>query len=193
MKKTEMLFYAVCAVLVLGGCGEVARVERPEPICVEGISMAEAMAAGEEVLAAMQFTVAKADVKRGVLQTKALPGAQYFEFWRDDVMGDGQTAESNMHTTRRTVELKMAEGGGKVCVECDVKVERLSLSDYDMEERRHGEHTFEKFSDKRSSQANLKLKKLRGVQKKWIELGNDGQLEELILRRIKAKMGNWKK
>lgn len=191
MKKIELFFGVCSAVLFLCGCGEIQRLEKPKPVCVLGLSKSEAMAAAEEVLGQMHFVVAKADVQRGILQTRPLPGAQFFEFWRDDVSGDYQTTESNIHTTRRTVELTMFEQGQKVCIACDVKVERLSISEFDIEERRSGEHGFEKFSDRRSSsKANLELKSLGGSNKEWISLGGDSRLERLILRRLEARIGN---
>jgi len=191
MKKIEMFFLLCSAVLFLCGCGEMQRLEKPKPVCVSGLSKSQAMAIAEEVLGQMHFVVAKADVERGILKSRPLPGAQFFEFWRDDVSGDYQTAESNIHTTRRIVELKMFEQGQKVCIACDVKVERLSISELDIENRRHGEHGFEKFSDRQSSsKANLELKGLAGSNKEWIPLGGDSRLEGLILRRLEARIGN---
>ena len=192
MKKIEMFFLLCSAVLFLCGCGEMQRLEKPKPVCVSGLSKSQAMAIAEEVLGQMHFVVAKADVERGILQTRPLPGAQFFEFWRNDVGGDYQTTESNIHTTRRTVELTIFEQGQKICIiACDVKVERLSISELDIEERRSGEHGFDKFSDRQSSsKANLELKRLGGSYKEWISLGGDSRLEGLILRRIEARIGN---
>ena len=179
------------AVLFLCGCGEMQRLEKPEPVCVSGLSKLQAMAIAQEVLGQMHFVIDKADAQRGILRTRPLTGAQFFEFWRDDVTGDYQTAESNIHTTRRTVKLTMLEQGRKLCIACNVKVERLSISELDIEERRSGEHGFDKFSDRQSSsKANLKLKKLAGSNKEWIQLGGDSRLEGLILHRIEAKIGN---
>lgn len=191
MRKNEMIFSLCCAVLLLCGCGETQRVAKPDPVCVLDLTKAQAMTVAEQVLGDMHFVVAKADVERGILKTRPLQGAQFFEFWRDDVGGDYQTTESNIHTTRRTVELNMFGQGQKLCVACDVKLERLSISEVDIETRRSGEHGYEKFSDRRtSSKANMELKSLAGSNQEWIPLGGDSRLEALILRRIQAGMGN---
>ncbi len=74
----------------------------------QGIGTGDLMEVAEDVLAGMYFTIEKADVDSGLIRTRPLPGAQFFEFWRSDNVGTDNTLAANLHTIRRTVTLDIS-------------------------------------------------------------------------------------
>jgi len=168
--------------LMLAGCAEQQRYETIEQICVPDMDKTEVMQIAEDVLAKMHFTIDKADVDRGVIRTKPLPGAQFFEFWRSDNIGAFNAAEANLHSIRRIAQLdinsqdgkgsqprKMAAGVPKLYIGCDVQVQRLSLPE-----------------PHKLSQMPGQLTQITGAE--WIDLGKDTKLATEILKRIEQRM-----
>ena len=183
MKKTESLIVIVsAAVCLFAGCGKKQQIKTIEQICVPNIDKSVAMQAAEDVLGRMHFTVDKADQEQGYIKSRPLPSGQFFEFWRKDNVGGFNKAESNLHTIRKTVEITMSQQAKKLCVRCDVKTERLSLSD-------HKIHTNKQKYDK-SSRIQTSVEKLRltSKQKSWIDLGKDDKLSTVILKQIQKKL-----
>ncbi len=101
-----LLFSVLC---VLSGCSEQQQYEPIEQINVPDIDKAEAMQIAEDVLVKMHFTIEKAGYESGIIRTNPLPGAQFFEFWRSDNVGAFNTAEANLHSIRRIVELHISQ------------------------------------------------------------------------------------
>ncbi|UCF17478.1 MAG: hypothetical protein JSW59_08445 [Phycisphaerales bacterium] len=77
----------ICA-LAVAGCGQPQQKVVVVPISVPDTGKAEIMEVAEDVLAEMHFVIEKADVQSGLVRTRPLPGAQFFEFWRSDNVGD---------------------------------------------------------------------------------------------------------
>ena len=75
----------------------------------QGIGTGDLMEVAEDVLAGMYFTIEKADAQNGLIRTRPLPGAQFFEFWRSDNIGTDNTIAANLHTIRRTVTLDISQ------------------------------------------------------------------------------------
>ena len=113
-------FLSVVSCLLLAGCGgNQQQAAQAEPICLANVQKSQAMQIAEDVLAKMHFTVDKADAERGLIRTRPLAGAQFFELWRSDNVGAFNSAEANMHSIRRTVSLDISlptGPQGKNCV-----------------------------------------------------------------------------
>jgi len=193
-KQTICLrIYAIMSCsLVLASCAK-QQCETAEPVCLENIDRLGAMQAGEEVLAKMHFIIDKADPEAGLIRTLPLPAAQFFEFWRSDNIAPKSAVEANLHSIRKTVELKISKQSAdstkekpqKLCIACDVKVERLALPEHEVSS---SARAYEMFSQ---SSRSMQILKLHAEQKKgmaWVDLGQDQQLAAEILRRIENKL-----
>ncbi len=166
-KVKSLLLLAYPMFLLLASCAGTQRYEALEQICLPDTPKAEAMQIAEDVLSKMHFTIDKADAEQGLIRTRPLPGAQFFEFWRSD-----HSAEANLHSIRRIVELNISQQAEKLCIGCDVNVQRLSLPD------RRGTGPMQKL-------------KLHTEQKKdmaWLDLGKDTRLATDILKRIEKRI-----
>ena len=151
----------------------------------QGIGTADLMEVAEDVLANMYFTIDKADTDSGLIRTRPLPGAQFFEFWRSDNAGTDNTLAANLHTIRRTVTLDISQEGQDLRIGCNVQAQRLSLPERQVSS---SARIYRMFS--RSSQSLQKLK-LNPEQKKemaWIDLDRDSRLEAEILKRIETEI-----
>jgi formylmethanofuran:tetrahydromethanopterin formyltransferase len=179
--------YPVLAVLVLAsGCASHKQAcQTAEPLCLQGTGYAQVMQAAEQTLGEMHFAVAKLDAEQGIIWTQPLTGAQFFELWRSDNATAGSAAEANLHTIRRSVELKVAPEDGRVCLHCTASVQRLSLPENEVASvsqayQMHG-----------SSTAAIQTLALSPAQRQamaWIDLGPDADLAARILSRIAAKL-----
>ncbi len=178
-----LIVILVCVFFAFTGCGQPVQVKNVERICLTGLDRAKAVEVSEEVLRDMNFTVAKAEPELGYVLSRPLAGGQFFEFWRKDNTGSLNSAEANLHSIRRTVELRMNEEPREVCINCRVRVERLSLSE--PAEKGVG-IKYDRITGQRIRTSMLKLE-LEAEQKRWIELGNDEELATAILQRIEKK------
>ncbi|MHC4173025.1 MAG: hypothetical protein ACYTBX_07285 [Planctomycetota bacterium] len=186
MSKVEPLVLAVFAALsLLAGCAETQRYEAAEQICAENIDKLEAMQIAEDVLAKMHFTIEKADAESGLVRTRPLPGAQFFEFWRSDNVGAFNYAEANLHSTRRVVELDISQKDGTVCIGCDAKVYKLSLPEHHVSS---SARAYEMFSESSSLLQVIRLNPEQEAAMAWVNLGSDRQLETEILKRISSML-----
>ena len=182
-KYTSVLFTCAlmtCA-LVLAGCAEQQQYAAVKPVCVESLDNFEIIEMVEDVLAGMHFTIDKADAEMGLIRTKPLTGAQFFEFWRSDNIGSDNWLKSNLHSIRRIVELNLNERDERLCISCDVRVQRLSLPERDV----GGEaHAYEMFSTSGPALQRLRLDSEQKAGMTWINLGYDSRLAAEILNRI---------
>jgi hypothetical protein len=170
--------------LILSGCAKQQQYETAaEPLCITGLEKPAVMKASEDVLAEMHFTIEKADANSGLIRTGPLSGAQFFEFWRSDNVGGFNSAESNLHSIRRTVELNMTPQGEKLCLGCNVKVERLSLPEREVS----SSHAYQMFSKSTASLQKLTLDPQQKAGMAWVDLGQDSHLAAEILNRIERQ------
>jgi hypothetical protein len=142
------------------------------------------MEVAEDVLANMYFTIDKADADIGLIRTRPLPGAQFFEFWRSDNAGTDNALAANLHTIRRTVTLDISQEGQELRIGCNVQAQRLSLP-----ERQVSSSTTRVYGMFSQSSQSLQKLKLNPEQKKemaWIDLDRDSRLEAEILKRIET-------
>jgi hypothetical protein len=174
-------------VLVLFGCAGQQQYAAAEPVCVENVDNSTVIEMVEDVLAGMHFTIDKADAEMGLIRTKPLTGAQFFEFWRSDNLGSDNWLRANLHSIRRIVELNINEQDEGLCVSCSVQVQRLSLPERDV----GGEaHAYEMFSISGPALQKLQLDSEQKAAMVWIDLGQDSQLAAEILNRIEQRIGS---
>jgi hypothetical protein len=185
MKKVKSLSFLTCVLLLsLTGCAGSQRYETVKQICVPDTDKAEAMQIAEDVLGKMNFTIDKADAELGIIRSKPLQGAQFFEFWRKDTIGSFNRAEANLHSIRKIVELDIKQEDQRLCVGCDVEVQRLSIP----ERRVTGWRAYEMFSESDSSMQRLELDPKQKTAMAWVDLGQDDKLGTLILKRIEKRL-----
>jgi hypothetical protein len=143
------------------------------------------MRAAEEVLGDMHFTIAKIDGESGYIKTEPLTAAQWFEFWRSDNVGAFNAAEANLHSIRRTVGLNIDQQDEKLCVGCEVNVQRLSIPEYEVTS---SSQAYAMFSASKPSMQRLKLRPEQKRTVVWVDLGRDSRLETEILKRIERQI-----
>jgi hypothetical protein len=193
MNTLKLLLIAACAALTLSaGCAgdKQVKAKAVEPVCVADVNKAQAMQAGEDVLGKMHFTVEKADADMGYIRTRPLQGAQFFELWRNDVVGGANWAESNIQNIRRTVELNITGQQGQICYSCNVKTQRLSLSDY--KDTKHSQ-AYDRFESSGIRSTKQRVDLGSAQQKTWIDLGQDEKLATVILQRIEKQIAEQQK
>ena len=161
-----------CAVFwLLAGCAAPAEFKTVKQICVPDVGKTQAMQVTEDVLGRMHFRIDKVDTESGYIKTRPLPGAQFFEFWRKDNIGSENTIQANLHSIRRTVEVRMDSQQGQLCINCRAAVQRLSLPD-----------------GPPVNAGSLQKLKLKSEDKMWISIGDDEKLATVILKQIESKI-----
>jgi hypothetical protein len=195
--------------LSVAGCASRTAVSSAEPNAAtpEGnTAVAEIVRTARIVLTRMHFAIEKSDPEEGVVRTRPLRGAQFFELWRSDNASAYDWAESNLQSIRRTAEVRVRrEGGGQktedgnqnaqdsavlhlssgLCVTCAVSMQRLSLA------QREVADTAEAYQVHASSTAALQRLQLSSRQRlgmTWIDLGCDPDLAARILSRVEQKL-----
>jgi hypothetical protein len=149
----------------------------------QGIGTADLMEVAEDVLAGMYFKIDKADVDSGLIRTRPLSGAQFFEFWRSDNAGADNTLAANLHTIRRTVTLDISQQGRELRISCNVQAQRLSLPERQVSS---STRVYGIFSQSNPSLQRLKLNPEQKEEMAWIDMGSDKRLATEILKRIEA-------
>ena len=149
----------------------------------QGIGTADLMEVAEDVLANMYFTIDKADTDIGLIRTRPLPGAQFFEFWRCDNAGTDNALAANLHTIRRTVTLDISQEGRELRIGCNVQAQRLSLPERQVSS---SSRVYGMFSISSRSLQKLKLNPEQEKEMAWIDLDRDSRLEAEILKRIET-------
>jgi hypothetical protein len=180
-----LLFMVIGALCAICGCAKEEQFKAVERVCVADRGKAEAMAAAEDVLGEMRFSIEKSNVESGFMRSRPLIGGQFFEFWRSDNVGAFNWSEANLHSIRRIVELDIRQEGEELCIGCDVNVQRLKLPERHVSS---SSGAYAMFSDSERSMQRLELnaKQRRGMA--WIELGGDGRLETEILKRVEGRL-----
>jgi len=180
------LLWAFSRLVLLAGCAQPqSTVPKEGPLCLSDIGMADAMNAAETTLRRMHFAIEKADPVRGIIRTKPLTGAQFFELWRSDNVGVAQTTEASIHTIRRSVELQVRPAEGQVRIECSVQVQRLSLPENEVASV---SQAYRMYSKSTPTLQRLELEPGQKEQLAWIDMGEDPALAKRILKRIAQKI-----
>ncbi|MHC4912860.1 MAG: hypothetical protein ACYTE5_07635 [Planctomycetota bacterium] len=186
MKNIGTLLFTACAAFwLICGCAKEQQFTAVEQICLADKGKAEAMAAAEDVLGQMYFSVEKSDVENGYMRSRPLIGGQFFEFWRSDNVGAFNWSEANLHSIRRIVELEITEQGGQLCVVCSANAQRLGLTEQAVDS---STQAYAMFSDSERSMQRLELNPKQRAGMAWIDLGRDGRLETEILKQIEGRL-----
>jgi hypothetical protein len=180
-----------CASPTPSGTGEPNAPCPPvQMLCEDGVTTAEVTQAAECVLTRMHFAIEKLDAEQGIVKTRPLRGAQFFEFWRSDNASSYACKEAGLQSIRRTVELRVKTKDGGVsglCVECAVSVQRLSLPGNEIA------GTSEAYRIHSPSTATLQRIEVSPQQRQamtWIDLGTDRDLAARILDRIEKRLAD---
>ncbi|MFA5252933.1 MAG: hypothetical protein WC454_10165, partial [Phycisphaerae bacterium] len=180
----------IACVLFAAGCAKPYKGEPAEQICPAGIDKQQAMQISENVLAKMYFTIDKYDANLGVIKTRPLAGAQFFEFWRKDNVGSFNSAEANLHSIRRIAELNIKQQDAILCISCNVNIQRLHLPG---QELRSNSRAYDMFSRSSPSLQKLVLNPKQEQGMTWVNLGNDTKLATVILKKIENKIAKIQK
>jgi len=156
-----------------------------ERICLADVQKAAAMQVAEDVLAKMHFTIEKADAEAGLIRTRPLPGAQFFEFWRTDSVGGFNSTEANLHSIRRTLELRLSKKGQELCIDCDARTQRLNLPE---QEVTSSARAYGLFSSSGSTLQSMQLNPAQKTGIAWVDLGRDRGLALEVLGRIQKQI-----
>jgi hypothetical protein len=172
---------------MLTGCARPQHQETVEQICLPETDMTKALQTAEDVLARMHFTIEKSDAGQGIIRTKQLPAAQSFEFWRKDNVGSFNSTEANLHSIRRTAELHISRQTGQLCINCNVKAQRLSLPERQITS---GASSYAMFTTSKRSVQVLQLHPEQKESMAWIDLDSDRQLATDILKQIEKQLNS---
>jgi len=179
MKKGFLTGLVILAAL-LAGCGKPVMTQA-QPVCIEAVSQDRLMQAVEKTLDEMRFEIEKYDIENGVVRSRPLRGGQFFEPWRSDNAGGFNTAEANLQSVQRTVEVTLTGQQTGVCMECVVTAQRLSLPEQPIEGFNSAPALLT--ASDQSKQA-LDVEEERLEKMRWIDLGRDTALEQKIITRI---------
>lgn len=135
----------------------------------------------QEVLLSMHFEIEKYDTDAGYIRTRPLSGAQFFEIWRQDNATAASAAQANLHSLRRIVELECTQEQKTTCLQCRVRVLRLSIPEQPIAGSRQMAGIYTESS---SHYQTLEIGGDKDAQIEWIEVGSDRDLEQKILEKI---------
>jgi hypothetical protein len=194
------LYVLLAGTLALWGCAGQKTADGPVQIVGEdGATTAEVIEAAEDVLARMHFDIEKLDVEQGIVRTRPLRGAQFFEFWRSDNASGFDTAEANLQSIRRSVELRVrAEDGGQraedstvlhlpsgLLVTCQVSVQRLSFPENEVA---GVSEAYRIHSSGTATVRRIDVTPRQRYAMTWIDLGPDPHLATRILQRLERRL-----
>jgi hypothetical protein len=148
------------------------------------------MLEAEKALIRMDFVIDKVDAGSGIVRTKPLAGGQFFEIWRQDNRGSYNRGLSNLHSIQRTAELKFSQNNGQMCIDCNVKLERLSIPEKEIDS---SARAYSMFSESEEENQTLKLNAEQKARMDWVNLGRDNSLEAYILKKIDKRLSNMNK
>ncbi len=189
IKLQNLCTYALMTLtLVFAGCARQQQNLAGSVYVPDGtgadIGKAETIELAEKVLSEMHFIIEKADVESGLIRTRPLPGAQFFEFWREDNIGTDNALLANMHTIRRIVKIDITRQGGQFRIDCGVTVQRLSLPE---REFFSSARAYEMYSRSSPSLQRLRFDPVQTEGMAWSNLSKDTQLASEILKRIEKQ------
>ena len=177
---------AFLTMALITGCASNQQQETFDKICLPQTDKSDAILTAEDILAKMHFTIDKADPELGIITTRPLSSAQFFEFWRSDVVGIKQALEANIHTTRRTVKLNLVQDAQDLCIDCTVSVYRLSLPEHSISS---SAKAYALFSRSTQQMQTLEPHQQQKKDMVWNDIGHDTDLEMIILNKIKQQLG----
>lgn len=170
--------------LYLTGCAPTRQITVDEPLILPIVDKDLAIHAAQDVLTEMFFVIEKFDPQAGVIRTRPLTAAQFFEFWRHDNVGPQTAVQANLHSMQRTVQVNVSEQNNNVSVECQVQVRRLSVPEKKFASVSQAANMFTTGS---TSLQKLEINEEQQEKMAWIDLGPDHALEHKILTLIQKR------
>ena len=182
MKIITFTLALMIVFVLFSGCGSEQQAVSDGPVCLPNTPTDQVMQAAQAVLLSMHFEIEKFDTEARYIRTRPLSGAQFFEIWRQDNASASAAAQANLYSLRRIVELECTPQNTTTCVQCRVRVLRLSIPEAPIEGagRMSGIHT-----ESSSRFQTLEVDSQKQAQVEWIEAGPDHDLEQKILERIR--------
>jgi hypothetical protein len=174
---------------LLAGCAaEPPRVDSGQTIEIKG-DMDRVFRICQDELKNRGFELDRVDRRDGWIETFPMTSAQWFEFWRGDVVGDYAWAESNLQTVQRRVKMTVSTMNDQnVRLLCEVSVERRE-ADSERVQTMGPVAARDLFSVRTGRIPGLgEGKSKTGAESQWTPLGNDPELEHAILQRITTKI-----
>lgn len=184
MKNVTISIAAGLLLSLLAGCTRPQQVVSSDSLCLPQISVDKSMDAARTVLEKMQFSIEKYDPDVYYIRTRPLSGGQFFELWRQDNASGYDTAQSNLQSIRRIVEIQATPYANRTCLECRVYVQQLSLPESPIRSTRLVAGSF---TDSTTSYQTLQLDKEQLEKMEWLDKGLDRELEQKILSKIRGK------
>jgi hypothetical protein len=187
MFRGKTLQTGICIALVLlAGCSVQQKTcEPPKPLCVANVAIKDAIEASESVLGRMHFAIEKSDPDAGIIRTRPLAGAQFFEFWRSDNVGPFDCVRANLQSIRRIVELNFGRQDRSLLISCTVQTQKLSLPEHEVIS---SAQAYRMYSRSTPSMQTLKLSAGQKHDMAWVDLGDDTLLAAKILNRIERQL-----
>lgn len=181
MEKIVTILFLMTGCILFSGCGSEQQVVSDNPVCLPNTLTDQVMEAAQGVLLKMHFEIEKFDTDARYIRTRPLSGAQFFEFWRQDNASASSAAQANLSSLRRIVELECTPQNTTTCVQCRVRVLRLSIPEAPIEGagRMAGIYT-----ESSAHYQTLEVDRHKQAQIEWIDAGPDYDLERNILKRI---------
>ena len=137
------------------------------------------------LLRELDFPPRSADREAGLITTWPSTGGQWFEWWRSDIHGGYQLAESSLQTVRRAVTVALEPAGSTPDVQrLTVQVDK---SRYSAPERQitTASGALMIFSERIPTTDGLRRSRARDEH--WIPLGRDALLESALADKIIAR------
>jgi hypothetical protein len=165
------------------GCVTAPAVRMPNPMPLASTDPVTVENVAGRILTDMRFTLVRPSSRPGVLVTEPLTGDTWFEFWRDDTVGNDQRIESSLHTVRRVVTVTVTLQGGGSEVAVRVVKSRASAPGLAPENITYSLDLFDA-----SNSELVRQDELVPSHYKWVPLGRDEALEQVLLERIKTTL-----
>ena len=184
MKNITILACGAVLLFSFAGCSRPQQVVSSDPVCLPKIDLDRAMEAARTTLQEMQFSIEKYDLEARYIRTRPLSGAQFFQLWRQDNASAYTSAEANLKSLRRIVEIEATPYPNRTCIECRVYVQQLSLPEQPVE----GVISMAAgYTDSSAIKQTLRLESEQLKKMEWLDKGLDRALEQKILEKIRRK------
>ena len=189
MMRNRPVFWMLVLVFGAGltGCAE-KRAEQWDPVRAAGeASFEDVWQACLDSFEDRGLEIERQDRRFGIIQSKAVVGKQFFEFWRHDTANSDDLLLSSLHTVRRTVSINISkQGAAQFQVNVEVHAERAHIA---------GEHldcAVEAFEllDRQGMPASASRRDYIHPRKEpvWVDLGREETLEKAIMQDIAQRL-----
>ena len=185
--KTVCTITTICVITVLSGCSAGTNTlnhkDKTDRIVLTDTDKTDAMQTAEDVLTDMHFKIAKSDRRLGIIRTRPLPAAQWFEMWRNDSFTPADKLEANIQSLQKTAVLKISQENEQTIINCTARTYRLNLPTDPPDSSAAAQALFTSTLPAENTNHRNSKRKMS-----WNLLGKDTALSAEILRRISNKI-----